>query len=268
MRTKMIVLLIVLVSGALLARRLMGAFGQPLAPAGLIVFAVVMTVLVAAVRALWRRVSSLDTMPIRGSGLLLDMLLSLGVLCLATSLSLPDSAAVPLGVLWCLLVAGELVGWSPYYRPLVRGIRTHGSSGHHDEEPSIAIDEPPDGLSARTLHETEMPDEQGEGDEFELLPPGVSQRMTRATEEDGEEVVYGVVRCDFAAGQRQQNLHIAFCPPLARIPELTTDQIDGPIVRIKPSMVETYGAKAESVPLVGGPACRYRTSSQGFVDVM
>jgi hypothetical protein len=69
--------------------------------------------------------------------------------------------------------------------------------------------------------------------------------MTRAREENGVEVVYGVVRCDFAAAQRQQNLHIAFCPPLERVPELTTDQIDGPIVRIKPSMVETYGAGLE-----------------------
>jgi len=234
------------VSCAFLVRRLMGAFEQPLAPAALIVFSGMLTALVAAVRALWRRVSTLDATSIRGSGLLLNVFLSLGVFCLATSLSLPDSAAVPLGVFWCFFVAGELVGWSPYCRRLARGIRTHRSSNRHrDEEPSPAIDEPPRELPARTRHESGMSEEEVEDDGFELLPPGVSQRMIRAKEENGVEVVYGVVRCDFAAGQRQQNLHIAFCPPLERIPELTTDQVDGPIVRIKPSMVETYGAGLE-----------------------
>jgi len=233
-------------SGVFLIRRLMGAFGQPLTPAALIILAATMTVLVASVRALWRGAGKSDMESVRGSGLLLDAILSLGVFCLAASLSLPGSAAVPLGVFWCLFIAAELVTWSPYCRRLVRRRRMHSDNNSErvDETP-ITIDEPPRRLSTGTLYESEMDDEEGEDDEFELLPPGVSQRMTRAREENGMEVVYGVVRCGFAAGQRQQNLHIAFCPPLENIPELTTDQIDGPIVRIKPSMVETYGAGLE-----------------------
>lgn len=234
------------VSGVLLVRRLMGAFAHPLAPAAMIVFSATITVLVAAVRALWRRISQLDTTSTRGGGLLLNVLLSLGVFCLATSLSLPESGALPLGVFWCIVVAGELVGWSPYYGRLVRGFRTRRSNNRQpDDVTSPTIEVLSHEHSVRTLDENEMTDEEGEDDGFELLPPGVSQRMTRAREENGAEVMYGVLRCDFAAGQRQQNLHVAFCPPLERVPELTTDQIDGPIVRIKPSMVETYGAGLE-----------------------
>jgi hypothetical protein len=84
-----------------------------------------------------------------------------------------------------------------------------------------------------------------ESDESDVLPPGVSQRVTRARDEHGEEVVFGLVRCEFAPGERQQNVHIAFCPPLHRVPHLSTDQIDGPAVKIKTSLVETFGAGLE-----------------------
>ena len=100
-------------------------------------------------------------------------------------------------------------------------------------------------LSMAAIHETASLEQPAEDDGFELLSPNVSQRITRGKEENGVEAVFGVVRCDFAVGQRQQNLHIAFCPPLERVPELTTDQIDGPIVKIKPSMVEVFGAGLE-----------------------
>ncbi len=90
-----------------------------------------------------------------------------------------------------------------------------------------------------------MLEEPDEDDGFELLSSNVSQRITRGRDENGVEAVFGVVRCDFAMGQRHQNLHIAFCPPLERAPELTTDQIDGPMAKIKPSMVEVFGAGLE-----------------------
>lgn len=233
-------------SGIFLVRRLVGAFEQPLAPGTLIVLAAVMTMLVAVVRGAWRRVSGSDTVPARGSELLLDVILSLGVICLAASLSLPGSATVPLVVFWCLLVLGEFVGWSPYYRRLARRSRAgNGGNGPQTEESPSAIDEPAHEHSAVALHRTATFEEATEDDGFELLSSSVLQRITRAREENGVEVAYGVARCDFAVGQRQQNLHIAFCPPLERIPELTTDQIDGPIVRIKQSMVETFGAGLE-----------------------
>ena len=58
-------------------------------------------------------------------------------------------------------------------------------------------------------------------------------------------MIFGIVRCDFAPGQRQQNVHIAFCPPMQRKPQLSMDQVDGPTARLRPSIVEAFGAGVE-----------------------
>ena len=58
-------------------------------------------------------------------------------------------------------------------------------------------------------------------------------------------MIYGIIRCDFVPGQRQQNVHIAFCPPLQRAPQLSLDQVDGPTARLRPAVVEPFGAGVE-----------------------
>ena len=87
-------------------------------------------------------------------------------------------------------------------------------------------------------------EEEQEG-ELEILPPDICQRIIRAKAADGSVVVYGLVRCEFEADQRQQNVHVAFCPPLSRKPHLHADQILGPKATLKPSLVETFGACLE-----------------------
>ncbi len=235
---------VLVLSGVFLARRLVGAFGQPLPSETLIVLGAVMTTLVAAVRLAWRRVSGSNVIPGRREGLLLDGTLCLGVFCLAASLSVRGTEVAPLVVFWCLLVAGELIGWSTYYRRIAGHIRARGRNRRRHEHTPSTSDGPARELTA-AINGTRGLEEPAEDDGFELLSPSVSQRITRGREENGVEAVFGVVRCDFAVGQRQQNLHISFCPPLERIPELTTDQIDGPMVKIKPSMIEVFGAGLE-----------------------
>jgi hypothetical protein len=83
-----------------------------------------------------------------------------------------------------------------------------------------------------------------EDESSEMLPEGVSQRITRAREGDGE-MIYGILRCDFAPNLRQQNIHIAFCPPLKSRPQFSVDQVDGPTARIRSTVVESYGAGME-----------------------
>ena len=48
-----------------------------------------------------------------------------------------------------------------------------------------------------------------------------------------------------AAGQRTHNVHLAFCPPFARTPELAVEQVDGPRCRIKTVQLLPYGARLE-----------------------
>lgn len=236
---------VLVLSGVFLARRLVGAFRQPLPSETLIVLGAVMTTLVAAVRLAWRRVSGSNVISGRREGFLFDGTLCLGVFCLAASLSMRGTEVAPLVVFWCLLVAGELIGWSTYYRRLAGHIRARGGSNRRQHEETLPTSDRPARELPAAIDGTRIPEEPAEDDGFELLSPSVSQRITRGREENGVEAVFGVVRCDFAVGQRQQNLHISFCPPLERIPELTTDQIDGPVVKIKPSMIEVFGAGLE-----------------------
>ncbi len=84
-----------------------------------------------------------------------------------------------------------------------------------------------------------------EGDVSELLPPGSSQRISRSQDEAGGEIVSGLVRCSFAPSERQRDLHLAFCPPLKRIPQFSAEQVEGPPARIRPSQVETFGVGLE-----------------------
>ncbi|PQO47320.1 hypothetical protein [Blastopirellula marina] len=86
-------------------------------------------------------------------------------------------------------------------------------------------------------------------DESEVPAPhfvagNVSQQLTRAREATTE-VVYGYLRADFAAGERHQTLHVAFCPPLAGIPEVEICQVEGPEVAVKTTLVEAHGARVE-----------------------
>jgi len=237
---------LLLLSGIFLLRRLAGAFGHALAPEALIVLAAMVTAVVAGIRGTWRRLSRPNTMSPHGRTLLLDGTLCLAVFCLAASMSVRGTETVSLVFFWCIFVAGEFVGWAPYYRRLVRLSRARGGRDTRQrEDVPTTNDETARELSAAAIHEGSMLEEPDEDDGFELLSSNVSQRITRGRDENGVEAVFGVVRCDFAMGQRHQNLHIAFCPPLERAPELTTDQIDGPMAKIKPSMVEVFGAGLE-----------------------
>ena len=49
----------------------------------------------------------------------------------------------------------------------------------------------------------------------------------------------------FAAGQRSGSVHVAFCPPFARTPELSVEQIDGPEARIRTAQLLPYGVRLD-----------------------
>ncbi len=84
-----------------------------------------------------------------------------------------------------------------------------------------------------------------EGASSEVLTPIESQRISRYQDGADGEVVAGLLRCTFAPGERQRDIHLAFCPPLKRIPQFSAEQVEGPPARIRPSLVETFGAGLE-----------------------
>ena len=78
----------------------------------------------------------------------------------------------------------------------------------------------------------------------EVLSPAVMQQMTRMIV-DGREVVRGMMRIAFAANERTQVTHFAFCPPLSTNPVVTIEQQSGPSLSVKVTEAAEYGFRVE-----------------------
>jgi len=73
--------------------------------------------------------------------------------------------------------------------------------------------------------------------------PDVSQWMTRRWLDDGADVIEGAATAVFQSGQRQAILHVAFCPPFTRTPEVVCEVLTDVSARVKVASVQTYGAR-------------------------
>ncbi len=77
-----------------------------------------------------------------------------------------------------------------------------------------------------------------------LVPDGQTlQRLVRTRSADGTETIEGWLRASLAAGQRTASVHVAFCPPLPRPPEVAAEQVDGPPARITAAPTLPYGVR-------------------------
>jgi hypothetical protein len=74
--------------------------------------------------------------------------------------------------------------------------------------------------------------------------PTVTQRLLRWSE-DEEDVVLAEFHCTFEPHERQQPIHIVFCPPLLRSPSITSERLSGPQVTLKTSQCYTFGARLD-----------------------
>lgn len=72
------------------------------------------------------------------------------------------------------------------------------------------------------------------------------QWMSRTLGDDGREYVEGTVAVHFAADQKQATAHLAFCPPLAELPEVECEVLDESDVRVKTGAVYPYGVRIEA----------------------
>jgi len=77
-----------------------------------------------------------------------------------------------------------------------------------------------------------------------LTEPTVTQRLLRWSE-DGADVVLAEFHCTFEPHERQQPIHIVFCPPLLRSPTITSERLSGPPVTLKTSQCYTFGARLD-----------------------
>ena len=219
----------------MLARRGAGALEHPLSTLGLLAATFVLAGTCQFLHVLWRGLR----LP-RRVAVVASIAVSAGFLATALALSLPGSPQAPLALLWAVLVAGE-------------GTALLVASGDRPAAP------------ARLKPRTSAPQLSSPGElaaptwDDGLLPPGVTQRTTRAIEAETGEVIHGTVRETFAPGQRTANVHLAFCPPLAVTPELTCEQIEGPEATVKVGELEPYGARFD---------LRLKRASQEPVEVV
>jgi len=236
------VLVLLLAFALLLAiRRLSGALQTPLSTTALVALGGLLALIASGLRAAWRGVAG--STEVWG-----DRLMRYGPSVALWStigcVSLAGSPPLGLALCWLLIIAAELWYWKPWSQALQQQMRDAGP------ESRPAADESQTQRAARSSgietvgHDNfeGLADEEDEGDD---LPANVVQRLTRAHDAAGSDVLDGSLRADLAADQRTTSVHVAFCPPFASVPEVNVEQTAGPDARIKVAQVLPYGTRLE-----------------------
>jgi hypothetical protein len=219
-------------------RRLSGALVSPL-PGSLLIFSgLVMCLTASGIRTIWRKSGGEKTS--HASELILDISLSGALLICAASVSLPGVNAWAIGFFWLFLLGEEIWAWQkragrgmPGWWQKKLAFRRLRVDPKQLSLPHIDITKSPPHRISDILNTSDRPAKE------------VSQQLIRLTAADGSEVLSGWLRVDFAGGQRTGNMHVAFCPPFASMPELKVSQLDGPEARIKIAQLLPYGARLD-----------------------
>ena len=103
------------------------------------------------------------------------------------------------------------------------------------------------GAAARPapMIDVEANPKRGEHDVRERAGADVSSRITRRKLPDGEDRLEGIASAEFAAGQKQTAIHLAFCPPFTVAPKFTCELLDDSSARLKAGAVYPYGVRLE-----------------------
>jgi hypothetical protein len=209
----LISLAVCLAGGVLGGRRFAGALMVPLDWPVLIAVAVGSAAAAAVARLAWLWGSP------RSAGLWLHRAVlaspTAGIFLLGYGLTPPDSRIWVKAVLWTMLVVEEVAsGWWTAYRSALGWQR--------QPRPDTA-------LSPRQFPSGEQ----------------LTQRLSRSKTADGGETLRGSLRADFAPGSRVVRIHVAFCPPFARLPRFELRQSAGPPSRIALGQLLPHGARLE-----------------------
>jgi hypothetical protein len=226
------------ISAVMLARRLSGAFQQPLGGSAIILVAALFEAAVSGLRRLFQvtslrssllntpylvlssqHLSTLSKPPFEIRLSPIDMLSIMSLVAIVASLSIPGTPFWGLLLAWLLIVAGETIQRLPHFRWPRRQIAVHIPA-----TPPFGPEEEP--------AEPEM-------------PPGLVQQVTRVVEE-GRESIHVLIKANIPASDRLAVVHIAFCPPLAEQPELTAHALDCDEAEIRITQSESFGARLEA----------------------
>jgi len=203
-------------------------------------------VIAAALRIGWRRFAAAESPVWERWALAIAPAAALAIL--GGSLSLPGSPWPALVAFWAILVVEESLVWLVLRRaPTIRRRARPRAVVRPKTAEVDAAHRPPDvaagAAAAGSAVERRFDPPQGLSPH---LPPGnVSQQFTRAVQEDGTDVMLGVLRGRFAPKQRTLRLHVAFCPPFDVVPEVTVEATDGPPVTASVAQVLPYGARLD-----------------------
>lgn len=238
----------VLVAGILLVRRVAGAFAHPLGGMPLLALTACGLLLASGWRIGWmakgrahgismreimQRQFWAASVPAGGKGefalvpLAIPGILLFVLLCV---LHLPGTPSWGLMLAWLAFLVCETGWWWLAYlgtkRPLTaRGAGAPSRAANRAEAAVISVDE------------MEI--------EEDALPEAVFQQITRSREGDIERIAV-ILRVTFAAGQRVAVQHVAFCPPLANIPDVALEVMDGPSATLTLTALQTYGLRLEA----------------------
>lgn len=203
----------------LLTRRVTGALVQPLGGLSLVGVAGLGLTLVGAWRLGWQATGSRETFLAPAAPVLPGVALFL-LLC---ALSLPGTANWALMLSWLAFFICEAAWWWAAYSANQQRVARRAASPWIPAETTAAA-------------ETEDCDELADGNVF--------QQITRSHEGELERIS-ARLRLDFSVGQRVVVTHIAFCPPLAAVPELEAEVTDGPDASVSLTNVQTFGLRME-----------------------
>lgn len=216
-------------------RSMAGALGSPLDPLPLLAVGLATAAAAATVRACWgRTVAWCDWLLAAG--------LSATVLVVGVTLSLPGSSTLALVAFWGLLIAGECWAWlSP------KGLFPAGLSprGRLSIWRASSATKPPSQSANRTIRvdSAEVPFPHVADALTESSNRDVTQQLLRSRAIDGSEELAGWIRVGLKSGQRLASVHLAFCPPFPRTPELQVEQLEGPAGKLKTVQLLPYGTR-------------------------
>ena len=222
-------------------RRAAGALGHPLPPVALIAVGATIASVAVGIRLIRRFQSPTESPPtaLNSRPPSISILTTAAVLSLGVALSLPGTAAGGLAAFWAVLIVEELWAWRP---SALRWFR-RGSAVPRPVRFDRAEEHSPHHLPAETPPTPALPEIAFDSS---AIPPGdVLQQLTRSLSADGVEQLAGWLRMPFSVGQRTASVHVAFCPPFPKTPELSVEQLDGPTARIKTAQLLPHGARLE-----------------------
>ncbi len=166
---------------------------------------------------------------------------TIAFLFIAAATSLPGIRGISWGLTWSVIVATEFGWWLAWFSI---GSEKPVSTGSRDEKPArnTLLISPPDEMEA--LHD-ELGSDAMEEELNELLPPEMSRRVSRSNTTDKGQRLDILMRLPFSTGQRSQFAHLPIHPPLPDVPDVTCHQLAGPECSISVSESQRFGIRLE-----------------------